>query len=717
MDHALDRSFVRFVTLTGVVFVAAACGAEDGVPGPAGAPGAQGPEGPTGPTGGSGGDGRDGEDGRSPIFAGPGLRFEIVSASITGTTAAAEVTFADAAGTPLDLFGLRTEGAVQPQFVLSALIQSDDGVGLAYRPYTTRTQTSPITNDSATQAATDSGGTFLELAPGRYRYTFGTPVEVEEPTWTHTVAAYATRTFEDVRHVANAEISFRPDGEAVTVRRQVVTDEACATCHSDLSAHGGSREDVLLCQVCHAPGVIDPDTGNTVDLKVMIHKIHRGASLPSVEAGEPYAIIGFGQSVHDYSTVHFPQPIERCVVCHDGPDAELAASTPTREACLSCHDTTAFVDPPPEGMILHAGGTQPADAQCQVCHPASGSIAGIAEVHTTSALDPTDVGLEILDVRDSGPAQRPTVRFRVTLDGAPRDLLAEPLSTLRISFAGPNVGFAQTTQFDVPGSNVAAVDAANGVFEMTAPAASAVPNDATGSWTAGMEGSVSVDGVRFAAFSPVAAFAVTDATAIPRRTVVTSDKCNACHDDLALHGGQRKNPGQYCQTCHHGNEVNDGRSSRPEGAAIFVNTTDVKRMIHRIHAGESLSQPYVLGGFGGPIDFSHVRYPSSLAACDMCHADGTWRLPMPAGVEPSIEQVRTCIEDPQADGDEVCSPSLWIVTSTIVVPPAQSACMGCHDAPDARAHADIMTTADGRESCATCHGEGAGYDVDLVHGL
>ena len=87
---------------------------------------------------------------------------------------------------------------------------------------------------------------------------------------------------------------------------------ACNQCHDPLSAHGGSRQDVKLCVTCHQPQTVDPDTGNTVDFKVMVHKIHRGASLPSVEAGTPYIIIGNSQSVHDFSDVVFPQDIRNC---------------------------------------------------------------------------------------------------------------------------------------------------------------------------------------------------------------------------------------------------------------------------------------------------------------------------------------------------------------------------------------------------------------------
>src|SRR5213078_3372018 len=90
---------------------------------------------------------------------------------------------------------------------------------------------------------------------------------------------------------------------------------SCNNCHDPLSAHGGSRQDPKLCALCHQPQTVDPDTGNTVDLKVMIHKIHEGAKLPSVVAGGKYQIIGFSPTPVDFSKVALPpgQDVRNCV--------------------------------------------------------------------------------------------------------------------------------------------------------------------------------------------------------------------------------------------------------------------------------------------------------------------------------------------------------------------------------------------------------------------
>lgn len=730
--------FHRLLPFAFLLFTA--CEGPQGPAGPAGDPGDPGQDGEDGEDGEDGVDGEPGQpgdpgdDGRAPYLTGPGLSIEVLDAAIASDgTATATVRITDTAGTPLDRTGLYSEGRVNLSFVLAYLDRTATGEAGEYTSYLTRTQTSPG-GQSATQATGESNGTWEEIGvgDGTYRYTFSNNITVVDPTETHTVGVYGSRSFEGVSYGQDAVFHFVPGGGAVEYTREVVDDQACASCHDQLAMHGGSRKSIALCITCHTDQTTDPDTGNTMDMTVLIHKIHRGRDLPSVQAGTPYQVIGFGGSVHDYSTVGFPQPIGLCETCHQGEQGDHWKTKPDAAACGSCHDRTWFgaLAELPAGMTMHTGGTQP-DSTCTVCHqPQTTGISPILDRHMPGefSADRAQPEVSIVSIASSGPGQAPVVTFTVTVNGQPRDILASPLTTLRATFAGPNTDFARYWQSTIPGTGGSLVaGSAAGEFVWTAPASAAIPADATGSYTLAIEGYLTENGIRSTIYAPMQAFAVTDATAVPRRQIIDGDKCNSCHANLIFHGGNRANP-EYCPTCHNPNNVNEERISRVEGQEVYVHTVQFTNMIHRIHMGEGLTQAYVLGTnpspsttnpVGNPHDFAEVRYPSQRDNCAKCHAGDSHRLEFGAvGRLPAFDQIFTCTEDPAEDEDALCDPfsastpltNAFRPLETFLMYPTAAACTGCHDAPDVAAHAVVMTTMTGIESCATCHGPGSMFE-------
>ena len=380
-------------------------------------------------------------------FVRPGLVTKILSASIaTDGTIQAHIKITDPQGLALDRLGVDTPGAVAISFIISYIPNGQT----QYVAYTTRLQTSPINGVTATQAGTDAGGVFVKTADGEYNYTFGTkaPATIDR-TVTHTVGLYSSRdltSFDMGTQYSDAVFNFVPNGSAVKVTRDVVRTASCNQCHDPLSAHGGARNAVELCVMCHTPQTTDPDTGNTVNFAVMVHKIHAGATLPSVKAGGKYQIIGFGQAVSDWSSVVFPADVRSCQVCHDPKSGAAQANaylTPNRAACGACHDNVNFAT-----GVNHVNLPQISDNQCSSCHTPQGELefdASIAGGHTipTKSLTLPGIVVELLKVDNGTAGQKPTVTFTLKdKSGAPTPL--SQMNRLALVMGGPTTDYGST---------------------------------------------------------------------------------------------------------------------------------------------------------------------------------------------------------------------------------------------------------------------------------
>lgn len=679
----------------------------NGMNGNDGLDGDAGPQGPIGPTGPQGDAGTNGRDFR---FTAEGVKVQVLDASVTDAgVASVEVLITDGLDRPIDRTGSFSEGAVSVSFVLGALQERSDGLPLQYTSFTTRS----VTYDGGTfvQNGTDTGGTWTELEPlgtGRYRYQLGTTVTVANPALTHTLGLYATRTFQGVRYVDNRLFHFRPDGAAVSKQRDIVTTAACNQCHTRLEAHGGARREVGLCIMCHTnTNDVDPESGNTIDFKNMVHNIHRGAGLPSVDAGTPYFFVGFNNTRFDFSDINFPRTINECETCHQGTAGDRWRTNPSAEACTGCHDRTWFAStPPPTGWVVHSGGPRP-DSQCIVCHD-NASIEPIALRHPTPARDPRrlDVTGNIVSIPPVAPGNRPSVTFAVQVNGAPRDVLSQRLSRLRFITGGPNADIARSwteSAENAPdcatitdgGACLDRVDA--GVFTYRARTA-LLPTD-EGSFSVGVEICANNDaGTRWCATNPVVPFAVTDPVAVARRKPVTLAQCDSCHETLAAHGGTRTNP-EHCVLCHNGNLVL--RATVPsDGGVVTAEAGNFKNLIHGVH--------------------STVRFPSPLNACSKCHTPTGWALPLPIASLPSRHELQSCGLLPDGgsgaptDGGSTCV-SGAVTATALFQPPTAAACLSCHGTLPAEVHAAVNTTSQGQEACAVCHMAGRSSGVDLVH--
>ena len=672
-------------------------------------------------------------------YVNPGLFFSIVSAKIAsdGTISVDYKIFdTGATGLPLDIAGVITPGAVSPRYVAAYIPKGQE----QYSSYITTTATAVSGGATATQAAGDSGGTTTTVATGEYIYTFKNKAPAGfDPTLTNRIAVYGSRSltaYDLGTYYATATYDFVPAG-GTPAPRDVVRDADCNACHSLLSFHGGSRIGVALCIMCHQPQTSDPNTGNSLDFKVYIHKIHMGASLPSVSIGKkPYQIYGFN-GYTDWSTVVFPHnpgdPRNCAGSCHNPKNGAAQTNAwltkPSRAACGSCHDDVNFAT----GEIIYAGDTTPPhlpeidDTQCAGCHIPQGELpfdASIIGAHTVADEAPGIAGLNftLTKVTNGTPGKAPAVTFTV-LDNNGNGI---PMSTftsggsLSLTMAGPTTDYGDTSfgsGVTTPGyvmESVAAGStcASNGTCTYTFT--HTIPATAKGTYAIGIEGRLSTTllpgttqamTTSYGGTNQVIYFSVDGSPVTPRRTVVAMANCNNCHGYLEVHGDLRNNV-TYCPVCH--NPSNTDASTRatatnPADKAAPAQGINFALMIHSIHTGSKLAAAglsFVIVGFGGSHnDFSNVLYPAMLngtvgdtANCAMCHINGSEAV-LPVG--------KNNVIDPAG----LLSP----------VAATTSACTACHFDVPSMAHAVLNTSTQFGESCTVCHAAGAAFDVTVEH--
>lgn len=641
-------------------------------------------------------------------FVRPGLNITIEAASIeTDGTIRVRYKLSDPRGLGLDRLGVTTPGTIATSFIAATIPAGQT----QYVAYTTRVQgptpaTSPVVGATAIQAAGQNNGTFRVVSEGVYEYTFSVraPATIDRNA-THTIGIYGSRNLSEFdlgTNYADATYNFVPAGGQVRVVRDVIKTASCNKCH-ELGLHGGSRRSMEVCALCHTPQTVDPDTGATQDLPVLIHKIHMGKHLPSVKSGTKYVVVGNAQVVHDYSKVDFPpdapadiSATRNCFVCHEqtGPRAGSQANrvfAASRPACGACHDDVNFAT-----GVGHLNLPQVTDNQCTTCHTPQGeldkdaSIIGAHRPRQYSQVLPGTVA-EVLRVLDGSAGKRPTVNFSLNdRSGAPIPM--SQMNRLALVLAGPTTDYSTYVTEDA-----LRAEGTNGVYSWTF--ANPLPATAKGTYTIGIEGYRNVtllagtaqqEIVRDAAVNKVINFSVDGSQLEPRRRIVSLANCNNCHFNLSLHGFNR-NQIEQCVLCH--NPVETDAVRRPANA-MPAESVDFRAMIHRIHSGAEQTRDYTVYGFGNtPHNYNEVHYPQSLTNCTTCHVNNSQNLP--------LREDLLKVNDPRG---RLKAPG-----------PETAACLSCHTSRAAAAHAAVNTSAELGESCSACHGSNAEFSVGRVH--
>jgi len=618
------RTTVRRALVTVLLVTAsalAACsGGGSGATGATGSTGATGPGGPQGPGG------------------------NVIARDVSlAQTITAEITSVTGGSTPTVAFRLTDENgraltglqAATLSFAIARLTPGQGGSSSTWQSYISVIQqpgTGAWWGTTATrQASSESAtaGTLADNHDGTYTYKFAKdlgsytaadatgPAVAYDGTLTHRIGLEIRGT--TATPTNNAVYTWQPAGAATTgiFTRDIVSNAECFACHAKFAEHGGPRIDVGYCVICHNPGTTDAQSGNTLDLKVMVHKIHMGEQLPTVvaagstapAAGVGYAIWGFGGSLHNFSTVVFPQDPRNCTTCHNvndaaTPDAGNFQSVPNVASCGACHDNVDFTTGANHSAAALGGLS---DSDCVTCHGPASTVGNGAYQAVAAHVIPEKVAgstfqFNILSVTDAASGGAPVdggqlaIAFSIT---DPTNANAPYALASATPFAGSDGGGlvcrgggparlaidvawssgdytnfgsgalpAQPWSFN-PLAVVAGCPAdahstttgpVNGVYTLTTNMTGGLP---AGIGTLGVvfEGHPAVDtqnvGVaagtswqRISVTTPVSYAAVHDAKTTPRRTVVDIAKCDRCHNVLSLHGNNRTDNPQACAACH-----------------------------------------------------------------------------------------------------------------------------------------------------------------------
>lgn len=725
----------------------ASCSGDDG------ATGAGGPAGPPGP---SGPPGTSGSGGGVPVTSAEKINVQITDVSVPSGGGPPSVTLSLTNDLGQGLSGLP---AANISFAISRLIPGTNGGSSRWQSYVTRSSAGIPDAQATTESAT--AGAFTDNNDGTYVYTFANAL-TDYPAGPDFVATSTHRIGVEIRTSSggfhpenipadNAPLDFLPSGGAPLTTRLIVDNDTCNACHDNLEMHGEARFDVEYCVMCHNPSSIDGDTGNTVDFKVLVHNIHSARS--------DYSIVGYGGSVHSWADLEFPQDIRNCQTCHeeddvDTPQASNYRLVPNRAACGTCHYDDGVPDSGHDFAIengVHPGGFKfTDDSQCVDCHGPNGTVTNpegrLVQIPVAHEIRTQTAGgrfqFNVVDIADTGVGAFPSVTISVTdptngdapynlHTSAPFTQCAGGASRLSVNVAWSTGDYTNRDSGSLPALPVtmnplnacggSSTDNGDGTFTVTST--TAIPATASGSAAIVIEGHPALDADddgaidRIAVTNAVAYAPITDAEAVPRRSVVDIEKCDDCHNQLSLHGNNRTDNPAVCVTCHNPNMTDVAqRAGEPCSSTFGPDDTsvDFKRMIHGIHASNAIGQTYDVCGFRNSAHSFDVHYPGRLNNCEGCHTEDSY-YPVDPGT----------ILGTTVDANDVST-----VTDDRVISPNTAVCSACHVSALATEHmqqnggdfnatkaADSTLISAGVETCVVCHGPGRTADVKEKHAI
>jgi OmcA/MtrC family decaheme c-type cytochrome len=233
-----------------------------------------------------------------------GLKAEISAVTIPANRRPV-VTFkiSDAGGKPLDLNSLDANSV---KFTIAVLKPGKGGERdyqnyllskVAGKDYVFKGETRKPVRSETMQPDSDQGGTLARMRPGVFTYTFKSALPGNfDVRATHIVGVEMTRG--NRLYAANPLFEFIPAGGKVQVRAELVETASCNSCHDPLRWHNGAARLTGYCALRHTSQLTDPETGENLDFKYFVHKLHQGNTFRAskkvglTSSSEPNSVCG-----------------------------------------------------------------------------------------------------------------------------------------------------------------------------------------------------------------------------------------------------------------------------------------------------------------------------------------------------------------------------------------------------------------------------------------
>lgn len=260
-----------------------------------------------------------------------------------------------------------------------------------------------------------------------------------------------------------------------------------------------------------------------------------------------------------------------------------------------------------------------------------------------------------------------------------------------------------------------------------------IPASATGSGVVAYAGRVSLQKDATTSYAipvknVVSYFSLDGKPVVPRRDVVSTAKCEVCHDKFIKnhgHGGSRNTP-EVCVICHNGN--NPLNTTVKAGVVTYAESAHLKRFIHMVHdelAQNNKNSTTLLGqGINFPAQAPVTGTYGQVKNCNVCHVNNSYQqdkgvvgTSVTYAVDLSKDSANAAITDADPADNKVISPKATVCSTCHLSDIAKNHMISVGGAVFGTATQADLSVGKVNETCNNCHGPTATVPLDVAHGL